>query len=163
MPFSTGMERIVTLSNAREGTFAPYWESLSRKNLGVFNLVNRLLSTIPSKRPTAAEVVDCCEILKCEILNTLTESKRNELEAENRRLKALVARYSGDYNDDGTDVSTTPTPNLSASPRVITRNSPINIIPPQNVTADPNMLSAGVAIDTQQDPGTKHLQRLNTM
>merc|ERR1719231_119056 len=152
------MERIVTISNAREGIFATYWESLSKSNPGISNLLNRLLGTIPSNRPTAAEVVETCEILRCEILNTLTESKRDELEAENRRLKALVARYSGDYNDDGTDVSIAPTRNLSSSPRVITRNSPINIIPPQNVAADSNVLSTGVTIDAQQDPGTKHLQ-----
>ena len=72
LPFPTGMERIVTISNAREGIFATYWESLSKSNPGICNLLNRLLSTIPSNRPTAAEVVETCEILRCEILNTLT-------------------------------------------------------------------------------------------
>ena len=166
LPFPTGMERIVTISNAREGIFATYWESLSKSNPGISNLLNRLLSTIPSNRPTAAEVVETCEILRCEILNTLTESKRDELEAENKRLKALVARYSGDFNDDGSDTRLpTPTaPNKSmssSSPRIITRNSPIMFVP-TTITNDPT--SSGHSNSGKSNNGKKvHLQRLNTM
>ena len=166
LPFPTGMERIVTISNAREGIFATYWESLSKSNPGICNLLNRLLSTIPSNRPTAAEVVETCEILRCEILNTLTESKRDELEAENKRLKALVARYSGDFNDDGSDTRLpTPTaPNKSvssSSPRIITRNSPVMFVP-TTITNDPT--SSGHSNSGKSNNGKKvHLQRLNTM
>ena len=35
LPFSTGMERMVTISNAREGVFGAYWESLSESNSGI--------------------------------------------------------------------------------------------------------------------------------
>ena len=92
LPFSTGMERMVTISNAHgEGVYGTYWESLSKSNPGISTLLNQLLSTTPSKRPSAAIVVETCEMLKSQISNTAADSKQNELEAENKRLKALVA------------------------------------------------------------------------
>jgi serine/threonine protein kinase len=156
LPFSTGMERMVTISNAREGVYGTYWESLSKSNPGIATLLNQLLSTTPSKRPTAANVVETCEMLKSQILNTAADSKRNELEAENKRLKALVARYSGDYNDDGSDVYQSV---AESGPRVISRNTPVNILP----TAAGNTTSLDMSESSVDNETRKVLARMNTM
>ena len=156
LPFSTGMERMVTISNAREGVYGTYWESLSKSNPGIATLLNQLLSTTPSKRPTAANVVETCEMLKSQILNTAADSKQNELEAENKRLKALVARYSGDYNDDGSDIYQSV---AESGPRVISRNTPVNILPP----AAGNTTSLDMSESSVDNETRKVLARMNTM
>ena len=116
---------MVTISNAREGVYGTYWESLSKSNPGISTLLNQLLSTTPSERPTAAIVVETCEMLKSQISNTAADTKQNELEAENKRLKALVARYSGD-NDDGSDVYQS----VAEKAQESFQETPVNILAP---------------------------------
>merc|ERR1711861_71880 len=108
------------------------------------------------ERPNAALVVVTCEMLKSQISNTAADSKQNELEAENKRLKALVARYSGDYNDDGSDVSQG---TVESGPRVISRNTPVNILP-SNVG---NTTSSELVEDSVDNEKRKVLARLDTM
>ena len=93
-------------------------------------------------------------MLKSQILNTAADTKQNELEAENKRLKALVARYSGDYNDDGSDVYQSV---AESGPRVISRNTPVNILAPGNTT------SSDMSENSVDNETRKVLARMNTM
>ena len=103
-PFSTGMERVMVLSNARDGQFAPYWKTFVVEYPGIGKLVNELLDMNPLKRPTAVEVVHTCnELLQLKVdvgsgvvktVRAASDSSKELLEAENERLRALVAQYS---------------------------------------------------------------------
>jgi len=93
-PFKTGMERVLVLSNARVGDYAPYWRQFISENPEVGNLVKCLLDTSPENRFSALQVVDICKELKLMISHDENFSSKEELEAQNEIYRALLAKYS---------------------------------------------------------------------
>ena len=93
-PFKTGMERVLVLSNARVGDYAPYWRQFISENPDIGNLVKSLLDTSPENRLSALEVVDICKELKLMISHDENFSSKEELEAQNEIYRALLAKYS---------------------------------------------------------------------